>query len=480
MEHVDRFVEAMRGVSQDECRDRFVREMDEKARTVGDANADAGAAERVALEAEEARKERAALVQRCEEAMELLEALKERFAFEALHAQKVAENVGRAAVRAVERDYDERLERMMQEYEAVRREKEERVKEVSARVGEPAPDEQSADRTKPADAPRKGKVASLQNKFLQAIESSQGTQPPVSREKKSPRGPSGRLSVVGASAGKSEAPKPAADAPAEARPKPAEEAPAPAAPAPVEPKAEEPKPAEPAAVETPVAAKPSVRSESSDVAVPPSSVSPGVVITAVTPRTPRDGMSPSVSRFHSDGDEDIVINDAIPQLKQWIQKEQCETAYDSMVDPFTKEAFYLKTLNKPNIMIIGVTTDDDIFGGYLSIPVDCCDTNFQDRLHFLFSLESHGRCPTPRFFQRREEYLGRNAVRFCQSHPYGFLSFGSGLSEKSYIFLGNRQSNSYCNNLSKEYEDLEDTTLTGKTGTNQFHSCRRVVVIQFS
>ena len=69
--------------------------------------------------------------------------------------------------------------------------------------------------------------------------------------------------------------------------------------------------------------------------------------------------------------------------------------FDSTVDEFLEADFFNKVSNKPNIALVGLTTDAFVFGGFYSVAVREQNQEVGDRYMFVFSLESHGRCTTP-------------------------------------------------------------------------------------
>ena len=163
-------------------------------------------------------------------------------------------------------------------------------------------------------------------------------------------------------------------------------------------------------------------------------------------------------------------------MKGWVGKERAEIIFDSDVDEFTNRMFNIKCLDKPNIAVIGFTTEGDVFGGYLEKEVSETDKLLTDPNHFIFSLESHGRCKTPMRWMRKNEKRQR-AVWWQTNYQYGFITFGDG--EAGHLYLGNMETNPFCHYLSWDYQGIEDRTLTGKNGTCEFHHCRRLVVLQF-
>ena len=165
-------------------------------------------------------------------------------------------------------------------------------------------------------------------------------------------------------------------------------------------------------------------------------------------------------------------------LKEWTGKARATIIYDSTVDEFTDDRLFDKIKGMPNVAIIGFTTDRDVFGGFYSVAVDKPDTNFFDPNIFAFSFESHGRCMTPQRFAVWEGLKQNAFVKFFDS-SYGFVQFwvyGFGGFR-----LGNEKSDSDCWYMSRGFEGVEDTTLTGQNGDReegQVHHCARLIAVQ--
>ena len=166
-------------------------------------------------------------------------------------------------------------------------------------------------------------------------------------------------------------------------------------------------------------------------------------------------------------------------LKGWMGKKRATIVYDSVVDPFTADGLFGKVKGKRNIAVVGFTTDGDVFGGFYSVAVTEQDEEFFDPNVFIFSFESHGRCETPKRFPVKEQLKEKAEVRFWKNNNYGFVLFG--VSPVGEFYLGNERSNSFCYNLSRGFEGLEDTTLTWENTiyvTGPFHHCIRLVAVQ--
>ena len=174
------------------------------------------------------------------------------------------------------------------------------------------------------------------------------------------------------------------------------------------------------------------------------------------------------------------MENAVVTLKEWTGKARATILYDSTVDEFTRKGLFDKVKDKRDVAVVGFTTDGDVFGGFYSVAVTKQGEFFWDPTIFIFSFESHGRCMTPQRFVPKEG-LKRKANVFFNNNDNGFVEiwvncFGG-------FYLGNESSNSYCRDLSKGFEGIQDTTLTGKDGTypeGPYHHCTRLVAVQLS
>ena len=171
--------------------------------------------------------------------------------------------------------------------------------------------------------------------------------------------------------------------------------------------------------------------------------------------------------------------DWVNALKEWTGKAKATIIYDSTVDEFTDNGIFNNVKGKQNIALVGFTSDGDVLGGFYSVAVTVQDWGFKDPDMFIFSFESHGRCMTPQRFPVKNERLKKfSFVGFWKNNSQGFVNFGMGCVGGFYF--GNEKSKSWCDNLSRCFEGLEDTTLTGKTGLNteDEHHCSRLVALQ--
>ena len=163
----------------------------------------------------------------------------------------------------------------------------------------------------------------------------------------------------------------------------------------------------------------------------------------------------------------------------WTGKEKATIIYDITVDEFTHDGLFDKVQGKPNIAIVGFTTDGDVFGGYYSAAVREQKQYSFDPNIFVFSFESHGRCSTPQRFVVKERLKDKAYVFFYENSRYGFVWFG--VDWAGNFRLGNERSDSFCCDMSRAFEGIEDTTLTGKNGTfdkGPYHRWTRLVAVQ--
>ena len=171
--------------------------------------------------------------------------------------------------------------------------------------------------------------------------------------------------------------------------------------------------------------------------------------------------------------------DCVNALKEWTGKSRATIVFDSTVDEFTHDGLFVKVKGKHDIALVGFTTDGDVFGGFYSVAVmeQERDGFFWDRTIFIFSFESRGRCATPQRFDVKEG-LNRKHVEFWKNDSYGFAMFW--VDWTGGFWLGNESSNSFCSNMSRLFEGLEDTTLTGNANQSNgsYHHCTRLVAVQ--
>ena len=174
--------------------------------------------------------------------------------------------------------------------------------------------------------------------------------------------------------------------------------------------------------------------------------------------------------------------DYIKALKQWTGKSAVDVVFDSAVDEFTSEGLFQTIRQKSDIALVGFTTDGDVFGVYLSVVVDKEREELKDTKCFVFSLESHGRCETPKRFYAKEELKNEGpCMVYAKNYRSGFIAIRSG---NGCFWLGNEKSNAFCMTMSKGFEGLLNTTLTGRTYNGYtpsgYDHYARLIAIQLS
>ena len=164
------------------------------------------------------------------------------------------------------------------------------------------------------------------------------------------------------------------------------------------------------------------------------------------------------------------MSQCVETLKEWTGTSNVSILFDSTVDEFTDDSLFQRVANKPDIAIVGFTTDGDVFGGYFHVRVTAQDEMVHDPDHFIFTFECHGRCATPQRFLVKAEQKDDAKVRFFKDDSGGwFVDFG--LLNFFVVGFGNEKSDTFCFNPSIAYDGIEDSTLTG-TNTNPYSSKR--------
>ena len=174
----------------------------------------------------------------------------------------------------------------------------------------------------------------------------------------------------------------------------------------------------------------------------------------------------------------LFLTQCLSQLQRWTGANSARLVFSSLDTPCTADALFARIADKPNVAVIGFTTDGDVFGGFYSVAVTETDRYFYDPDMFAFSFESHGRCMTPQRFAVKPACRQRSAVWVYSQDPRGFIYFGV---DCTYFTLGNQQSNSLCQNVSHAFASLRDTTLTGTNGSylvGPFHHCVHLLAVQ--
>ena len=169
------------------------------------------------------------------------------------------------------------------------------------------------------------------------------------------------------------------------------------------------------------------------------------------------------------------MTDCVNALKQWTGKASATIIYDSTVDEFTGEWVFNNVKGKPNIAVVGFTTNGDVFGVFYNVTVTQQHGRFYDPNMFIFSFESHGRCMTPQRFVVEKRLKEFARVEFFKNDSLEQVVGFHGYAGGGFV-LGNEKSKTYCNNLSFAFEGIKDTTLTGNNFPKKFICCRIVAI----
>ena len=147
-----------------------------------------------------------------------------------------------------------------------------------------------------------------------------------------------------------------------------------------------------------------------------------------------------------------VMAKGVNALKEWTGKARATIVFDSDVDDFTPDGLFANIRGKPNIALIGFTTDGDVFGGFYRVAVTKQDMAFYDPNIFAFSSESRGRCATPQRFVVKEKKKGDAGVGFYADNWYGwFVRFDGALG---WFFLGSEKSKTFCVGPSRAFANI--------------------------
>ena len=176
---------------------------------------------------------------------------------------------------------------------------------------------------------------------------------------------------------------------------------------------------------------------------------------------------------------DAVLQQCIRRLEGWTATKHGRVVYDSRVDPFTAHGLFTAVCQKPNIAIVGFTTEGDVFGGFYSVAVfDTC-LFFHDPHLFAFSFVRDGPTLTASKFTLKAVYEKNAFVFFLENSTNGFVYFHGG---KGGFFLGGPKSDSYCQDMATTFEGLDEERFRVKPGspTGPYYYCQMLVAVQFS
>ena len=175
--------------------------------------------------------------------------------------------------------------------------------------------------------------------------------------------------------------------------------------------------------------------------------------------------------------EQETMAERVNTLKTWTGKARAAIIYDSKVDPFTDQDLFDRVKGKPNIALVVFTADGSVFGGFYTVAVTEQKKNFFDPDMFVFSFESHGRCKTPQRFAVKADVKSDKYVYFFNEPSHRKVVNIGGRS--GCVYVGTVKTDTYCVDLSRGFEGLEDSTLSGKLTYGQFVCARLVAVHLF-
>ena len=166
-------------------------------------------------------------------------------------------------------------------------------------------------------------------------------------------------------------------------------------------------------------------------------------------------------------------------LSAWTGKHRATTLFDSTVDEFTASAIFQRLCMKRNIVVVGVTEDGEVFGGFYDWPLASPGTFVRAPGLFVFSFPQSTDAVPQKHPVRAgmRELVG--AVLFRTAH-HAFLwlgVFSNGLA------FGTDRTPSSCRNASEIFEGLDAAPFPrgGRTsGTRTFFQCVRLLVLQMT
>ena len=165
-------------------------------------------------------------------------------------------------------------------------------------------------------------------------------------------------------------------------------------------------------------------------------------------------------------------------LRTWTNKTSVRIIFDSDFDEFSVWSFQRHFLKRKNLVTVGATNENDVFGAFLSVEAPRSERRIDDPNLFLFSFESHARCQTPQRFPLKEEWKTKSGYWLMDHERDGFFHVGAG--RNGFIWFGNDRSESWCRDLSVVFEGLDDLALCA---INDYHSSfhfERFLIVQLT
>ena len=165
-------------------------------------------------------------------------------------------------------------------------------------------------------------------------------------------------------------------------------------------------------------------------------------------------------------------------IKEWCQMDKYNQIYDSFEQEFSKDDFFMKTINKENLVFIFQDDRGNVFGSYMKTPI----TYISEMMHyvpnvcpdhFIFSLESNGRLDKPTKWNCIPDQ--KTGMFYFKSGPT-FIDVGNHVGRIVICVPGVK--NTYFKNLDQSYEGISPKIISGVNGMLNYITLKRVIVLQ--
>ena len=166
---------------------------------------------------------------------------------------------------------------------------------------------------------------------------------------------------------------------------------------------------------------------------------------------------------------ELVVMQNTTTLAAWAEKTQCTLLYDTRRQGWHKAQIVAALAGRSSVALVNVTRGGDVFGCYVGAPV-LPDVPVEDPAHFIFSLDANGRCQTPQMWRRNTAHAEWAEAFFLSSDRSNWI-YRSG-SRGSFVVAVPGSDFSACYSISKGYNGIVDTTLTGTTSPATFDMAR--------
>lgn len=167
-------------------------------------------------------------------------------------------------------------------------------------------------------------------------------------------------------------------------------------------------------------------------------------------------------------------------LLGWVGRGACTVLFDSDRVECDQGVFFECVKGRSCFVVVGVTEENDVFGGFVGVEVGEQNEQVEDPSQFVFSFQARGRCKTPqRWFPKDKD---TNAFGVWKDENTDFISFFSPYDVDNGFDIGWMSSGSFAHNLDAVFEGMDAKDLTGMDGgfdVGPFHHCKRVVAVCF-